>query len=135
MSDDDARYRALTARAPRVDGVLLLRYVVAEQHVLIAHVQFAVGNDRMRPGRRPASVRLFKAAAFDILLLVRLNQKHRAVLTTIVDAPIRESDRTFGSPALAALVPQNVTGRKVETKQIASTVAAIGTIEGTVDND
>src|SRR6478752_2774956 len=132
MSDDDARYRALTAR---VDGVLLLRYVVAEQHVLIAHVQFAVGNDRMRPGRRPASVRLVKAAAFDILLLVRLNQKHRAVFTTIVDAPIRESDRTFGSPALAALVPQNVTGRKVETKQIASTVAAIGTIEGTVDND
>ena len=48
---------------------LSLRFdVVAEQDVLIAEVQLAVGDDRVRPGRQAGAVGLFETTPLDVLL-------------------------------------------------------------------
>ena len=36
-------------------------HVIAEEHILIPHVEFAVRNDWMRPGRQSGTVRLPRA--------------------------------------------------------------------------
>src|SRR5438105_14425996 len=65
--------------------LLALRlHVVTEQHLLVAQVKFAVGNHRVRPGRLFATVGLVEAATLNILLRVRLNQKHGAGLGAII---------------------------------------------------
>jgi hypothetical protein len=54
---------------PRSGRVSLLRLdVVAEQYILVAQVQFAVGKDRVWPGEFLAAVGLLEAAALDVLL-------------------------------------------------------------------
>lgn len=65
--------------------------IVAEQEILIADVQLAVGDDRMGPGRLPSSVRLLETATLDIFLRVRLDQEHDAVLHTVVESPVCKS--------------------------------------------
>ncbi len=58
--------------------MLLFLHVVAEQQVLVAHVQFAIGNDRMRLRLLPRAVWLLEAATFNILLTVWFDQDHRS---------------------------------------------------------
>src|SRR5690348_3068390 len=43
----------------------LCLYVITEEHILIADVQFAVGNDGMRPGRQLGAVGLLEAATLE----------------------------------------------------------------------
>ena len=117
---------------PRPMGppTLLRLHVVAEQQILVANVQFAVGNDRVRPGRRPAAVGLVKAAALDELFSVRLDQEHGALLGAIVEPPVRQGQRALRGLAIA---PQNFAGLEVETGEKTALVAAVGAIKAAVD--
>jgi hypothetical protein len=63
-------------------------HVVAEQQILVAQVQFAVGNDRVRPVRLLATIGLVKAAVLNILLRIWLYQDHDALLGAIVESAI-----------------------------------------------
>src|SRR5437016_8483200 len=106
-------------------------HVVAEQYILVAQVQFAVGNDRVRPGRLLAAVGLVEAATLDVLLRIRFDQEHGALLGAIIESAIRQGHRAFRRRALAAvaLVPQEIAGLEVETNKGATLVAAVGAIE------
>src|SRR6266404_4366378 len=73
-------------------------YVVAKQQILVAQVQLTVGNDRVRPGGLLAAVGLVETTAFEVLLRVRLDEEHRALLGTIVEAAIRQGHRAFWRP-------------------------------------
>ena len=43
-------------------------YVVAEKQILVAQVQFAVGDERVRPGWLLGAVGLLETAALDVML-------------------------------------------------------------------
>ncbi len=105
-------------------------HVVAEQHILVAQVQFAVGNNRVRPSWLSAAVGLLEAATLEVFLRVWLNQEHGTVLGAIVEPAIGQSHRAFRRAALAAaLIPQNVAGLEVETDEVTAGIAAVGAIQ------
>src|SRR5262245_27851595 len=90
--------------------LLALRlHVVAEQCILVADVQFAVGNYRVGPCRIVATVGLLEAASLDVFLPVWLDQEDRPFLGAIVDPAVRQGDRSFRNPAFVgiALVPED----------------------------
>src|SRR5271155_1489679 len=64
----------------RRGGPVRRPHCVAEQYILVAQVQAAVGNDRVRPGRLLTAFGREEAATLDVLLLVRLNEEHGALL-------------------------------------------------------
>jgi hypothetical protein len=45
-------------------------HVAAEQHVLIANIESAVGDDRVCPGRFASSVGPLESTALEVLLLL-----------------------------------------------------------------
>src|SRR5262249_38166605 len=114
--------------SPRLD-------VVAEQYILVAQVQFAVGNDRVRPGRLLTTVGLVEAATLDVALRVRLNQEQGAILGAIVESAICQAHGAFRHPVLAALarIPDDVAGLEVKPEEEATLFAPIGTIQATVE--
>jgi hypothetical protein len=99
----------------------LLFHDLAKQHVLVAQVQFAVGNDRVRPVRCLTAVGMLESATLNVLLGAGLEQDHRAVLLEVVDAAVGQGDRALlNAPAagLVALVPQDLAGLEVEANQV-----------------
>src|SRR5689334_25394596 len=84
-------------------------YVVAEQHLLVADIQFAVGEDRVCPGRLFRAVGLLETAALKIFFTIRFNEEHRAGLGAVVNPAVAEDDRTFAHPAFIGItfVPEN----------------------------
>src|SRR5439155_12714888 len=65
-------------RSPVWFRLLLRLHLVAEQHVLVADVQLAVGHHRVRPGLFLGAVGLVEPAALDVLLRVGVHQVDRA---------------------------------------------------------
>ena len=66
----------VTVRVTVIRACGLFRlHVVAEQHILVADVQLAVGDDRVRPGVVSASVGLLEAAALEVFLGAGLDQE------------------------------------------------------------
>src|SRR6185312_15362939 len=67
-------------------------YVIAKQHVLVAQVELAVGNDGMRPVGCVAAVGLLEPAALEIFLGTGLDQKHGSILGTVIEPAVGECD-------------------------------------------
>src|SRR5207302_9047271 len=92
----------------------------------------------MRPIGLAAAVGLFEAAALDVLLWARLEEDHRAVLLSVVDAAVREGDRALlHAPAagLVALVPHHLAGLELQAGQVAALVAAAAAVQVAVVQD
>src|SRR5205085_3277781 len=113
---------------------LLRLHVVAEQHILVADIEFAIGEDRVCPGRLLRAVGLLEAAALKVFLTARFNQQHRTGLGAVVNPAIGEGDRTFTRPAFVGVtfVPENIAGFELETNQIAAAISAVGAVEAAV---
>src|SRR5262249_40081832 len=90
-----------------------LFYFIAIQILLIANEQFAVGEDRMRPGRL-AGARRRETAVLDVLLRVGLDQDDRPALIAIVQATVGVSDRSLTGLALA---PLHLARHDLQTRQ------------------
>jgi hypothetical protein len=105
-----------TGTAPAV----FLLHVVAEQQALVAQVQLAVGDDRVRPGRGAAALRLVEVAAFDVLVGVRFHQDHRAALVAVVQPSVRRRDRALARPVGG---PLHLAGLELNAGQPAAVVA------------
>ena len=111
--------------------------IVAEQRVLVADVEFTVGDDGMGPRGFVGAVRLFKTATLEVLLPVWFDQKDRAVLDAVIDSAVGEGHRAFGHTAFVAigLVPQDFARRKVETHEITAPVSTSGARQLIIAND
>lgn len=49
-------------------------HVVTEQHILVADIEFAIGDDRVCPGRLLCAVGLLEATALKVFFTVRFNE-------------------------------------------------------------
>src|ERR1017187_1419327 len=95
MSVANSRQFAGFADRCALPGLLRL-HVVAEQNVLVAEVEFAAGNDRVRPRFLVTAVGLLEAAAFLETVGRGFTQGHCAlVLRAQVKPVIGINDRTF----------------------------------------
>ena len=57
-----------------LDSLLMHLDVIAVQHILVAYIQFPVGNNRVRPRGHLCAIGLFETAPLDVLLAARLEQ-------------------------------------------------------------
>src|SRR4030095_4028555 len=106
---------------------LLRFHIVAKQRVLVANVEFAIRNDRMRPSWFIRAFGLIEPDAFQVFLAAGFNQHNWAVLGAVIDPAIRERNGSFGDAALVAirLVPEDGARLEVETGQITAAIAAV----------
>src|ERR1044071_4511 len=111
-------------------------HVVAEQRILVADIEFAIGEDGMCPGRLFGAIGLFEATALKVLLAVRFNEQDRAGLGAVVNPAVGESYRTFADAAFVGIlfVPDDVASLEVQTNQIAAAVAAVGAVQAAVED-
>jgi hypothetical protein len=80
--------------------ILLALHVVAKQRVLVVNVEFAVGDDRMRPRWLARAVGLLETPAFKIFLAAWLDQHNRTLLSAIVN-PARPPESLNPSSTVA----------------------------------
>ena len=110
------------------------KYAVAKalQRVLIAYVEFAVRNHRVRPGRLLGALGLGESPSRYVLLAAGFDQDHRAFLSAVVDPTVGEPDGALGHPAFVRvpLVPQYLAGLEVEAGQITAAVAPLAPNSG-----
>src|SRR5262249_12935841 len=111
---------------------LLVLDVVAEQKPLIADVQAAVRDNRMRPRWKVTAVGLLQAAAFDELLAAGLDQDKRPLFASQVQATVCHGQRALGGLTTA---PEDFAGLIVQTGQESAFVAAVRAIESAVPHD
>ena len=80
-------------------AISLCLHVVTKQIVLIEQIQLAVGDHRMSPGQRLASVGLIEPAALDISLRTGFDEQNGAVFQAAIEAATRSVPRdvTFAS--------------------------------------
>src|SRR4051794_4494914 len=80
---------------------LLRLHVVAQQDVLIAQVQLAAGDDRVRPATGLAAVGLIESAAFVVAGRRRVDEHDgaRAVLLPEIEVTLGVADRAFAGGA------------------------------------
>jgi len=79
-SSRDTARTLFGARLAGTEARLICRYVVTKQHVLVAHVESAVGDDRVRPSGFAGAVGLLEAAPFHKAFAIRLDQDQLAPL-------------------------------------------------------
>src|SRR4051794_29525005 len=120
------------AGAPARGQRLLRLHVVAEQYLLVTDIELAIGDDRVRPRRRPAAVGLRELAALDVLLRARLDEQHGTAFGAVVQSAVRHRHRALLRPAL---VPQDLAGLEIEAVQVTSPVATVSAVKATVDDD
>src|SRR6516165_6907917 len=99
-SASEGKVPSLALRACCVLPPLLRLDVVDVEQILIADVQLAVGDDRVRPGVLAGLLRLVEAAALDVFLGVGVDQDDRAALVAVVEAAVGVEDRSLTRLAL-----------------------------------
>src|ERR1017187_6769996 len=110
MSVANSRQFAEFADRCALPGLLRL-HVVAEQNVLVAEVEFAAGDDRVRPRFLVTAVRLLEAAMLLEAGGRGFNEDHRAlVLRAQVKPVIGINDRAF---AQLVVLPLGLTALEV----------------------
>ena len=104
---------------------------------MVADVEFAIGNNRMCPGRLPGPVWLFESAALEVITLVRIDQKHIAILGAVIDPSIGVDDGSFLGPTFVSVtfVPEDFARRKVQASKLSTTVPTVRPIEITIDDN
>src|SRR5438876_783972 len=110
------------------DTPLLLLNVITKQNVLIAQVQFAVGDDGMLPGGGTLAVGLVESVANHTLLGIGFQQDHGVLFLTIVQPIVGVGDGAFAG----------VIGGPHELARLefdAGQVVAIGAVQVVVHQD
>src|ERR1043166_4529304 len=86
-------------------GGLFFPHVVAEEHVLVAEVEPAIRDDRMRPAVLRAALGLVEAAAFLVSVRRGFDERDGALLAlaAAVEMPVGVTDRAFADSLVAPL--------------------------------
>src|SRR4051794_25560741 len=94
---------------------LLVFDVVAEQRVLVAEVEPAVGDDRVRPARLAAVLRQLELAVYPVALRRCLDEGHRPVLVTEVEPAVGIEDGRRAAAGAAVLAPGDFADLELNT--------------------
>src|SRR5262245_18034248 len=89
-------------------------HIIAKQHFLIAKIEFAVGDDGMRPGIVAATEGLIEAPAFHVFVRIGFDQNHRSSFIAIVEPAVGVGDRAF---ARSVILPADLSGLEIQATE------------------
>src|SRR5262245_59814798 len=87
-------------------------HFVGEKFLLIAEVQDAVCDNRVRPRGLATSIRLFETAEFLVSVRSSRNERYRTAFTTDYEHSIHGDDRTL---AHATVAPRDFSCLEIDT--------------------